>query len=68
MAGDITWTLRAMEAPEHIHESWVGTSWIVEMTATGTRDAPVSGHAPVSHLSGHHPRGPAATGARPLEH
>ena len=27
-----------MEAPEHIHESWVGTSWIVEMTATGTRD------------------------------
>jgi hypothetical protein len=35
---DITWTLRAMEAPEHIHESWVGTSWIVEMTATGTRD------------------------------
>ena len=35
---DITWTLRAKEAPEHIRESWVGTSWIVEMTATGTRD------------------------------
>jgi len=35
---DITWTLRAKEAPEHIRESWIGTSWIVEMTATGTRD------------------------------
>ena len=35
---DITWTLRAKEAPQHIRESWVGTSWIVEMTATGTRD------------------------------
>ena len=34
----ITWTLRAKEAPKHISESWVGTSWIVEMTATGTRD------------------------------
>ena len=35
---DITWTLRAKEAPQHIRESWVGTSWILEMTATGTRD------------------------------
>jgi len=35
---DITWTLRAKEAPQHTRESWVGTSWIVEMTATGTRD------------------------------
>ena len=35
---DITWTLRAKEAPQHILESWVGTSWILEMTATGTRD------------------------------
>ena len=35
---DITWTLRAKEAPQHIRESWVGTSWIAEMTATGTRD------------------------------
>lgn len=35
---DITWTLRAKESPQHIRESWVGTSWIVEMTATGTRD------------------------------
>jgi hypothetical protein len=35
---DITWTLRAKEAPEHIRESWDGTSWIVEMTATGTSD------------------------------
>ena len=34
----ITWTLRAKEALEHIREIWVGTSWIVEMTAIGTRD------------------------------
>ena len=37
--GGITWTLQAKEAPQHICESWVGASWIVEMTATGTRDA-----------------------------
>jgi hypothetical protein len=35
---DITWTLRAKEAPEHIREDWIGTSWIVEVAATGTRD------------------------------
>jgi len=35
---DITWALRAKEAPQHIRESWVGTSWIVEMSATGTRE------------------------------
>ena len=27
---DITWTLRAKEAPEHIRQEWLGTSWIVE--------------------------------------
>ena len=35
---DITWTLRAKEAPEHIREAWLGTSWIVEVATTGTRD------------------------------
>ena len=35
---DITWTLRAKQAPEHISEVWIGTSWIVEMTVTGSRD------------------------------
>jgi predicted transposase YbfD/YdcC len=35
---DITWTLRAKEAPEHIRQEWVGTSWIVEVVSTGTRD------------------------------
>ncbi len=35
---NITWTLRAKQAPEHICEAWIGTSWIVEMTATGTRE------------------------------
>ena len=34
----ITWTLRAKQAPEHIIEAWVGTSWIVEVTASGRRD------------------------------
>jgi hypothetical protein len=34
----ITWTLRAKQAPEHIREAWIGTSWIVEVAATGSRD------------------------------
>jgi hypothetical protein len=37
-ARDITWTLLAKQDPEHIWEVWVGTSWIVEVTASGTRD------------------------------
>ena len=36
---DITWILRAKEAPEHIKEAWIGTSWIVEVMASGTRDS-----------------------------
>jgi hypothetical protein len=35
---NLTWTLRATQAPEHIREPWVGTSWVVEVTATGRRD------------------------------
>ena len=35
---DITWNLRAREAPDHIKENWHGTSWIVEVIATGMRD------------------------------
>jgi hypothetical protein len=35
---DITWTLRAKQAPEHIPEAWIGTSWIVEVAARGIRD------------------------------
>jgi predicted transposase YbfD/YdcC len=35
---DITWTLRAKQAPEHIREAWIGTSWIVEVEASGIRD------------------------------
>lgn len=34
----ITWTLRAKQAPRHIREDWSGTSWIVELAVTGTRD------------------------------
>ena len=35
---EITWALRAKQAPEHIREAWIGTSWMVEVAATGTRD------------------------------
>jgi predicted transposase YbfD/YdcC len=35
---NITWTLRAKHAPEHIRETWIGTSWIVEVTASGSRE------------------------------
>ena len=35
----ITWTLRAKQAPKHITEAWIGTSWIVEVTASGARDS-----------------------------
>jgi len=35
---NITWTLRAKQAPEHIREAWTGTSWIVEVAAIGRRD------------------------------
>ena len=35
---DITWTLLAKEAPDHIAEAWIGTNWIVEVAATGVRD------------------------------
>jgi hypothetical protein len=34
----ITWTLRAKQAPAHIHEAWSGTSWIVELAHPGTRN------------------------------
>ena len=30
--------LRAKQAPEHIRENWICTSWIVEAMATGSRD------------------------------
>ena len=35
---DIVWKLRAKQAPGHISEAWIGTSGIVEVTASGTRD------------------------------
>jgi hypothetical protein len=34
---DITWTLRALAAPENIREAWLGTWWLVEVAITGTR-------------------------------
>jgi hypothetical protein len=35
---DITWKLRARQAPEPIKETWTGTSWIIEVSASGSRD------------------------------
>ena len=34
---NITWTLRAKHAPTNIREAWIGTSWMVEMSADGIR-------------------------------
>ena len=35
---NITWTLGAKQAPGHMREAWVGTSWIVEVKATGLQE------------------------------
>ena len=35
---DITWRLKAKEAPQLIKETWHGTSWIVEVSVSGTRE------------------------------
>ena len=35
---DLTWKLRARQAPEHIRQTWSGTSWIVEVSTTGSRN------------------------------
>ena len=35
---DLTWVLRAKEAPDHIKQAWIGTSWILELTTSGSRD------------------------------
>ncbi len=35
---NIAWALRAKQTPVHIPETWIGTSWIVEMRADGSRD------------------------------
>jgi predicted transposase YbfD/YdcC len=34
----ITWALRAKAASEHIAQAGIGTSWIVEVVATGSRE------------------------------
>jgi len=36
---EITWVLRAKEAPEHIKADWPGSAWIVELLASGSRDS-----------------------------
>jgi len=35
---DITWTLRAKPAPDSNKTEWIGTCWIVEVVAEGTRE------------------------------
>ena len=44
---NITWALRAKQAPEHIRAVWAGTSWILEVAATGGRD---DKHFQATHL------------------
>ena len=34
---EITWALRAKEAPEYIKADWPGSAWIVELLASGSR-------------------------------
>ena len=67
---DITWTLRAKQAPEHIREAWSGTSWIVEMAAVGTRDGKTfrQTHCFLTSLRTTPEALLLSTGARPLEH
>ncbi len=38
MAAPLLRPLCAKAAPEHIAQAWIGTSWILEVVATGTRD------------------------------
>jgi predicted transposase YbfD/YdcC len=35
---EITWAMRAKEAPEHIKADWPGSAWIVELLASGSRE------------------------------
>jgi hypothetical protein len=35
---EITWAMRAKEAPEHIKADWPGSVWIVELLASCSRD------------------------------
>jgi len=65
---DITWTLRAKPARELIAQAWIGTGWIVEVAASGTRAGKSLKATLVSEQPEHHPKSPAATGAGPLEH
>ncbi len=49
---------------EHIREGRIGTSWIVEVAATGRRDGKLFQARYTSKQVAHHPRSPAATGSR----
>jgi len=62
---DITWTLRAKQAPKHIREAWIG-SWIVG--AAGTRDSKPFQAKHVFLTSLRTTPKPCWTGAEPLEH
>ena len=35
---ELTWKLRARQALGHIRKSWSGTSWIMEVSTTGSRN------------------------------
>jgi hypothetical protein len=48
---NITWMLRAKQAPKHIRENWIGTSWIVEVMATGSPEMASHFRTPTSRSS-----------------
>jgi len=64
---DITWALRAKTAPKHIRELGWHKLDCGDDRYRHQRRQTVSGRPPVSNQPAHHPRGTAATGARPLE-
>jgi len=35
---NITWVLRAKAGPEPIAQAWIGTNWILEVAASGSRN------------------------------
>ena len=72
---EITWRLRAKEAPERIRSAWSGSSWIVKVVTEGTReDKPGTTllmhlvHLSLPQQPADHDRSTAANGAGPLEY
>jgi hypothetical protein len=48
---NVTWSLRAKQAPTHIAETSIGTSWILVVAAIGRRDGKALQATHVFHTS-----------------